>query len=202
MFALSEGIAYALGEVIIALVHLLGDVAIFYHQRVSRLSKSAISIDFDREFGSQLEDICAKREQLIYTIWGYKIGNSHAATEVASLQQNLGSSETHVKSYLYGRIQDKKRRADGTCEWLEDHLVDFLEKGDKVLAITGTAGCGKSMLAAWVREQLERPIGHLTEKYRTVSYTFGESSLPILILVKANPLQPLTILKGHLLSTY
>ncbi|XXH04135.1 hypothetical protein Hte_010548 [Hypoxylon texense] len=173
LFALSEGIAYALGEVIISLVHLLGDVAIFYHQRVSRLSKSAISIDFDREFGGQLEDICAKREQLIYAIWGYKIGSSHAATEVASLHQTLGTSETHLKSYLYGRIQDKKRRADGTCEWLEDHLVDFLERGEKVFAITGNAGCGKSMLAAWVREQLERPIGHLTEKYRTVSYTFA-----------------------------
>ncbi|KAI0179468.1 hypothetical protein GGR52DRAFT_589190 [Hypoxylon sp. FL1284] len=173
LFALSEGIAYALGEVIIALVHLLGEVAIFYHQRVSRLSKSAITIDFDREFGGQLEDICAKREQLIYTIWSYKIGSSHAGTEVASLQQTLGSAETHVKSYLYGRIQDKKRRTDGTCEWLEYYLVEFLEKGEKILAITGNAGCGKSMLAAWVREQLERPIGHQTDKHRTISYTFA-----------------------------
>lgn len=172
-FTLSEGIAYALGDIIIALVHLLGDVSIFYHQRVSRLSRNAVSIDFDREFGGQLEDICAKREQLIYTIWGYRIGSSHAVTEVASLHQTLGSDETHVKSYLYGRIQDKKRRVDGTCEWLEDHLVDFLEKDEKVLAITGIAGCGKSMLASWVREQLERSVGHVAERYRTISYTLA-----------------------------
>lgn len=172
---LSESIAYGLGEVIVSLVHLLGDIAIFYHQRISRLSRNVVTIDFDREFGGQLEDICAKREQLIYTIWNYKVGSSHAANDVASLHRKLGSTQTqtHVKSQLYGSIQEKKRRTEGTCEWLEDDLVDFLEKGENVLAITGSAGCGKSMLAAWVREQLERPIGHLDQKHRTVSYTFG-----------------------------
>ncbi|KAI0095438.1 hypothetical protein F4776DRAFT_677433 [Hypoxylon sp. NC0597] len=173
LFVLSEGIAYALGEVIICLVRLLGDIAIFYHQRISRLSRNSVTIDFDREFGGQLEEICAKREQLIYTVWGYKLGSSHSATDVALLHSELGSARTHVKSYLYGRIQDKKRRVEGTCGWLEVELVDFLEKGEKILAITGNAGCGKSMLAAWVRDQLERPIGHLGEKHRTISYTFA-----------------------------
>ncbi|KAI1097860.1 hypothetical protein F4804DRAFT_147420 [Jackrogersella minutella] len=173
LFVLSEGIAYALGEVINCLVHLLGDIAIFYHQRISRLSKNSVTIDFDREFGSQLEEICTRREQLIYTVWSYKLGNSHASSDVASLHRELGSARTHVKSHLYGRIQDKKRRVEGTCEWLEDDLVEFLEKGENVLAITGSAGCGKSMLAAWVRDQLERPIGHLDQKHRTISYTFA-----------------------------
>ncbi|OTA87923.1 hypothetical protein M434DRAFT_375183, partial [Hypoxylon sp. CO27-5] len=173
LFVLSEGIAYALGEVIICLVHLLGDIAIFYHQRISRLSRNSVTIDFDREFGGQLEEICAKREQLIYTIWGYKLGSSHSANDVAYLHRELGSARTHVKSYLYGRIQDKKRRVEGTCGWLEVELVDFLEKGEKILAVTGNAGCGKSMLAAWVRDQLERPIGHLGQKHRTISYTFA-----------------------------
>ncbi|KAI1408061.1 hypothetical protein F5Y13DRAFT_205145 [Hypoxylon sp. FL1857] len=173
LFVLSEGIAYALGEVIICLVHLLGDIAIFYHQRISRLSRSSVTIDFDREFGGQLEEICAKREQLIYTIWGYKLGSSHSANDVASLHRKLGSVRTHVKSYLYGRIQDKKRRVEGTCGWLEVDLVEFLEKGENILAVTGNAGCGKSMLAAWVRDQLERPIGHLGQKHRTISYTFS-----------------------------
>ncbi|KAI1763269.1 hypothetical protein GGR53DRAFT_531708 [Hypoxylon sp. FL1150] len=172
-FTLSEGIASSLGEIITALVLLLGDVSIFYHQRISRLSRNAIFVDFDREFGGQLEDICTKREQLIYTIWGYRIGSSHAVAEIASLHQTLGSDETHVKSHLYGRIQDKKRRVNGTCEWLEDHLVDFLEKDEKVLAITGIAGCGKSMLASWVREQLERSVGHVAKRYRTISYTLA-----------------------------
>ncbi|KAI0836622.1 hypothetical protein F5Y06DRAFT_99978 [Hypoxylon sp. FL0890] len=173
LFVLSEGIAYALGEVIICLVHLLGDIAIFYHQRISRLSKSSVTIDFDREFGGQLEEICAKREQLIYTIWSFKLGSSYSANDVASLHRELGSARTHVKSYLYDRIQDKKRRVEGTCGWFGVELVDFLEKGDKILAVTGNAGCGKSMLASWVRDQLERPIGHSGQKHRTISYTFA-----------------------------
>ncbi|KAI1140079.1 hypothetical protein F5Y05DRAFT_306065 [Hypoxylon sp. FL0543] len=173
LFVLSEGIAYALGEVIICLVHLLGDIAIFYHQRVSRLSRSSVRIDFDREFGSQLEEICSKREQLIYTIWSYKLGSSYSADDVASLHRELGSAQTHVKTYLYNRIQDKKRRVEGTCGWFGVELVDFLEKNDKILAVTGNAGCGKSMLAAWVRDQLERPIGHSGQKHRTLSYTLA-----------------------------
>ncbi|KAI0880243.1 uncharacterized protein GGS22DRAFT_175508 [Annulohypoxylon maeteangense] len=172
LFVLSEGIAHALGEVINGLVSLLGDIAIFYHQRVSRLSKNTVIIDFDREFGRQLEDICSKREQLIYTIWAYKLGSSHGAGDVASLHRELGSTYTHVKSYIYGRTQEKKRRVEGTCEWLEDDLIEFLEKDESILAITGSAGCGKSMLASWVRDQLERPVGHLDQKHRTLSYTF------------------------------
>ncbi|KAI1455320.1 hypothetical protein F4805DRAFT_275192 [Annulohypoxylon moriforme] len=173
LFVLSEGIAQALGEVINGLVHLLGDIAIFYHQRISRLSTNTVTIDFDREFGRQLEDICSKREHLIYTIWAYKLGPSHNAGDVASLHRELGSTYTHVKSYLYGRTQEKKRRVEGTCEWLEDELIEFLEKDENILAITGSAGCGKSMLASWVRDQLERPVGHLDQKHRTLSYTFA-----------------------------
>lgn len=174
LFVLSEDIARALGEVINGLVHLLGDIAIFYHQRISRLSRTSVTIDFDREFGRQLEEICSKREQLIYTIWAYRLGGSHGASDVASLHRELGSTYTHTKSYLYGRTQEKKRRVDGTCEWLEEDLIEFLEKDENILAITGSAGCGKSMLASWVRDQLERPVGHLDEKYRTLSYTFGK----------------------------
>ncbi|XDG03937.1 hypothetical protein ABKA04_003552 [Annulohypoxylon sp. FPYF3050] len=173
LFVLSEDIARALGEVINGLVHLLGDIAIFYHQRISRLSRTSVTIDFDREFGRQLEEICSKREQLIYTIWAYRLGGSHSASDVASLHRELGSTYTHTKSYLYGRTQEKKRRVDGTCEWLEEDLIEFLEKDENILAITGSAGCGKSMLASWVRDQLERPVGHLDEKYRTLSYTFA-----------------------------
>ncbi|KAI2467444.1 hypothetical protein F4781DRAFT_433450 [Annulohypoxylon bovei var. microspora] len=173
LFVQSEGIAHALGEVINCLVQLLGDIAIFYHQRISRLSRKTVTIDFDREFGRQLEEICSKREQLIYTVWAYKLESSQGASDVASLHRELGSARTHVKSYLYGRIQDKKRRVEGTCEWLEDDLVEFLEKDENILAITGSAGYGKSMLAAWVRDQLERPVGHLDQKHRTISYTFA-----------------------------
>ncbi|KAI1394396.1 uncharacterized protein F4822DRAFT_388082 [Hypoxylon trugodes] len=171
LFVLSEEIAQALSEVIIRLIHLLGDIAIFYHQRISRLSKETVTIDFDREFGDQLEVICSKREQLIYKIWSYKLGGDNVAGDVVSLHRELGSGQTHVKSYLYGRISDKKRRVERTCEWLEYDLEEFAEKDEKVLTITGSPGSGKSMLAAWTRQQLERPTGHL-EKHRIISYEF------------------------------
>ncbi|KAK6950623.1 hypothetical protein Daesc_007147 [Daldinia eschscholtzii] len=173
LFTLSDAIAHALGEIVICLVNLLGDIAVFYHQRVSRISKKSTTIDFDREFGNKLEEICSKREQLIYAIWSHKLGSVHAGNDVALLHRDLGSTQAHVKSYLYGRIQDRKRRAEGTCEWLEDDLLDFLEKGERILAVTGIAGCGKSMLAVWVRDQLERPIGHMEQKHRTISYKFA-----------------------------
>ncbi|KAI1808830.1 hypothetical protein F4811DRAFT_566456 [Daldinia bambusicola] len=173
LFTLSDGIANSLGEIVMCLVHLLGDIAIFYHQRVSRLSKRSTTIHFDREFGDQLEEICSKRVDLINKIWSYKLGNAHAGNDVALLHRDLGLTRAHIKSYLYDRIQDKKCRTEGTCEWLEDDLLDFLENGEKILAVTGIAGCGKSMLAGWVRDQLERPIGYLEQKHRTISFQFA-----------------------------
>ncbi|KAI1466225.1 uncharacterized protein F4812DRAFT_100514 [Daldinia caldariorum] len=173
LFTLSDGIANSLGEIVVCLVRLLGDITVFYHQRVSRLSQTSRTIQFDLEFGNQLEEICSKRVQLINTIWSYKLGSAHTGNDVALLHRDLGSTRAHIKSYLYGRIQEKKRRTEGTCEWLEDDLFDFLENGEKILAVTGIAGCGKSMLAGWVRDQLERPIGYSKQKHRTISFQFA-----------------------------
>ncbi|KAI1078539.1 hypothetical protein F5B20DRAFT_582167 [Whalleya microplaca] len=174
VFLSSEAISHDLGEVLICLVNLLGDIAVFYRRRINRLSGTVATIDFDREFGSHLEVIGSKRGHLLHSIWNYKLGGDRATSDIESLHRKLGASRTNIKSYVYGRIHDKKSRAEGTCEWIEEDLVDFIGRGEDILAITGNAGCGKSMLAAWVRHRLQRPIAHLERKQETVSFTFVE----------------------------
>ncbi|KAI0001547.1 hypothetical protein F4779DRAFT_604183 [Xylariaceae sp. FL0662B] len=174
VFLSSEAIAHDLGEVLICLVNLLGDIAVFYRRRINRLSSTAATIDFDREFGSHLEEIGSKRGHLLHSIWSYKLGGNRATSDIASLHRNLGASRTSIKSYVYSRIHDKKSRAEGTCEWIEEDLVDFIGRGEDIFAITGNAGCGKSILAAWVKDRLQRPIAHLDRKQETVSFTFAD----------------------------
>ncbi|RYO85600.1 hypothetical protein DL766_009436 [Monosporascus sp. MC13-8B] len=93
------------------------------------------------------------------------------------LLEKLEFATTHITSRIYARIASRRARAERTCEWFEDDLIDFVDSDDSLLAVTGSAGCGKSMLAAWVRERLERPIGYSQQKHETIGYSFSSDNL-------------------------
>lgn len=151
---------------------LVGDIAVAYRQRINRLSGSSVTIDFNGIFGKQIEIIWEKRQDILNSVWTFKLGTDYSDKDVTSLYQKLEFATTHITARVYNRIAARKTRTEGTCEWFEEDLIDFLDSGDSLLAVTGSAGSGKSMLAAWVRERLERPIGYLQQKYETIGYSF------------------------------
>ncbi|TDZ34082.1 Nephrocystin-3 [Colletotrichum trifolii] len=194
MFSASDAIRNDLTHVFASLVHLVGDVALYYRQRINCIYSGSVSIDFDALFGSQISSIWSQKEHIFNHMWSYRLRNSRSSLDIATLRHHLLPTQESVKSFVYGRVADRKLRVDGTCEWIQHDLHDFLDSDDDIFTVTGNEGCGKSMLAAWVRERLERPINRT--QFETISYTFS-SDIP----EEATPIALLKSLLSQLLET-
>lgn len=107
-------------------------------------------------------------------MWEVKLGKDSDGVE--SVRQKLNGRHSAHTSF-YSQVNNT-RRAEDTCEWLKSYLIDFLASEEKTFTITGPAGCGKTMLARWVRERLQRPLND--EEYFTLYYTFREYWYPII----------------------
>ncbi|KAL0930594.1 nacht domain protein [Colletotrichum truncatum] len=193
MFTASDAIKHDLSCVFDSLVRLVGDVALFYRQRINRIYSGSVTIDFDAEFGTQIAEIWSRKEHLFNHMWEYKLRSKRLSLDIATLRQHLLPSRESVKSFVYGRVADRKLRVEGTCEWIEHDLHSFLRSDDDIFTITGNEGCGKSLLAAWVRERLERPFDR--QQFETISFTFS-SDIP----EEASPLALLKSLLSQLLE--
>ncbi|KAK8075855.1 hypothetical protein PG997_010518 [Apiospora hydei] len=183
LFTGNETITQSMSNLYASLVQLIGDIAVTYRQRISRLSSrnNTVSIDFDKEFSHQIRDVWTLRSRLFEHMWSRALRNEQDVTsELTALQRKLAPSTSSEErsQLLYGRITEKAERAEGTCEWVEDDLVDFLESGENLLAITGSPGCGKSVLSAWLRERLQRPIhvGRDRTKFETFGFAFASDN--------------------------
>ncbi|RYP63730.1 hypothetical protein DL769_006888 [Monosporascus sp. CRB-8-3] len=176
LYVSTESITRGIRDLLSHLVRLLGDVAVVYRQRINRSSANSVTINFNAEFGKQVEAVWQKRQDILNSIWTFKLGSNYSDIDVTSLHQKLEFATTHITSRIYGRIASRRARAERTCEWFEEDLIDFVDSDDSLLAVTGSEGCGKSMLAAWVRERLERPIGYSQQKHETIGYSFSSDN--------------------------
>ncbi|EFQ34757.1 uncharacterized protein GLRG_09901 [Colletotrichum graminicola M1.001] len=171
MFTASDAIRYELSCIFDSMVRLVGDIAIHYRTRINSISSGSVTINFDAQFGSQVTKIWTQREHLFNHMWQYKLGSKSRRLDITTLRRHLFPTRESVKSHVYGRVADRKLRVDGTCEWLSRDLHDFLSSDKDIFTVTGGEGCGKSILATWMRERLERPINRT--QYETLSYTFS-----------------------------
>jgi hypothetical protein len=193
----NETIKEDLGDVYAGLVGFVGEIALYYRLRINSMTTSSVVIDFNAAFGKTIEKIWAKKEHLSNHMWSFKLRHKHYSISIESLRHKhysisieslrhkLSPIDPSVKALLYGRLAEKAERADGTCEWVQSHLLDFLRSNDSTFTITGAFGCGKSTLAGWMKERLQRPLGR--HSYETLSYTFGKT---ILSHSKETPLMP------------
>ena len=177
-FLLSSSIAHDVGHLLSNLVELVGDIAVHYRKQILRISgragrsQESVLIDFDAEFGSRITDLWARREHLINHMWRYELGDHKSRSlDIADLRERLSTTKESVKSLIYGRVAERKERVEGTCEWIQRDLFDFVTGKEQIFTVTGSGGCGKSMLASWVRERLEKHVN--LRKFETLSFTFG-----------------------------
>ena len=179
-FLSSPSIAHDVGHLLSGLVQLVGDIAVLYRKQILRISGRGsragdfVVVDFDAEFGDRITELWAKREHLINRMWSYELGDrKNRSLDIVALREKLSTTRESVKSQIYGRVAERKERVEGTCEWIQRDLFDFVTGKEQIFTITGSGGCGKSMLASWVRERLEKHVN--LRKFETLSFTFGKS---------------------------
>ncbi|KAI9692307.1 MAG: hypothetical protein M1822_006538 [Bathelium mastoideum] len=190
LFTASREIQDDLSDIFKSLVELVGDIAVHYRTRLNSMSShQTVSIDFNAVFGKSVDRIWIKKQHLFNHLWSSKLGNKRYAYSIEQIRHKLSPVDESARALLSGRLADKAERTEGTCEWIQGDLLDFLRSKEKTFTITGASGHGKSMLAAWIKDRLRRTLGRVS--YETLSHTFANDA--------RSEATPIALLK-HLLS--
>lgn len=154
---------------------LVESITLEYRDRVADLrDNELVTIDFDATFRKPMSNIEARRDQLINRMWFCSLRQTSQRQNVDKVYRQLMPDWSYMESF-YDRVAQSIDRVGHTCEWFEPHMIEFFQSEQKVLAVTGVSGTGKTVLGGWVRDRLQSPLDH--EGYFVLTYTFREPSL-------------------------
>ncbi|KAK0715896.1 hypothetical protein B0H67DRAFT_538659 [Lasiosphaeris hirsuta] len=151
-------------------VDLVGTISVFYRGEISKLAAGkSVTINFDAAFGDAVAAIYKRRDLITAKMWSLKLGYRHSNLSLDAVRRRL-KHDRSIKGAFYDQIAESMKRAEDTCEWLKSPLVEFFRTSNKTLTITGEPGTGKTVLAGWIKERLQRPLNHT--QFSTLNYTF------------------------------
>lgn len=163
---LRREVGYALNDLLL----LVRDVSLYYRARLLGSGQDT-SFDFNTVFGHQVSAFDQRKAGIVNSMWEHALGHQ-ALAQMRTVRKWLQPSDRASRKLLGGNEIKAGSRAEFTCEWFQSHLLAFTRSRDDVLAIQGPAGCGKSVLAGWIVERLQRPLGKKT--HDTLSCTIGK----------------------------
>ncbi|KAH7050107.1 hypothetical protein B0J12DRAFT_699514 [Macrophomina phaseolina] len=181
-YSLLRTIPEARQELSLALGDMLGlaiEITIFYRKSIRSMSTTAVTVDFNITFGRLMESFIQHKDRIANMFWTYQLKNSPEIADIhVSIEEIrlwLLPQDRTLQAMVTGRRATRNLRAEFTCEWFDRPLIDFTRSKDNVLTITAETGAGKSILASWILERLQRPIGKKT--YQAIHATV-DSQVP------------------------
>jgi hypothetical protein len=170
LLSINGHIRSEVGHAFNELLMLVRDVALHYHVQINQISSTEVTIDLNGLFGNHIDAFYRRKDHIIDAMWAACKGDVDSAT-INSVRMWLGVRDATVRTVLSDRSASRSRRDEYTCEWFQRPLLDFTRGNSGILAITGSSGCGKSVIASWVLERLQRPLGRKT--HETMFLTIG-----------------------------
>ena len=182
-----------MGQALNSLLLLVRKVSLTY----AAGSKHHASFDFNSKFGGLIAAFHQHRNNIINAMWEHSLGDG-AAAEVTTLRKWLGPPDSGLQKLLGVEDTAPTDRSEYTCEWFQSRLLSFTRNKNDTLMIHAPPGSGKSVLAGWIIERLQRPIGrkaYLTLSCKIEADVPGEATS--LAVVKRLLQQLLEIYVGH-----
>ena len=164
------------GNAFDTILMLVRDVTINYYIRINDISSKEVSIDFNSVFGRHIEAFYRHKNHITDAMWTYQLGDN-VSGDIRTIRKFLGPRDRTLQGILDDRLAARGHRDEYSCEWFQRYLLDFSRGKDDILAVSGPAGCGKSVLSGWTVERLQRPLGR--RSFATLSYTIGMSIYPL-----------------------
>lgn len=161
------------GQTFNALLLLVREVSLYYSSKLQTGAEGA-SFDFNGMFGGQITAFYQRKNHIVDAMWEYSLGDE-AAIEIRTLRIWLGPHDAGLQKLIQADDMPPADREEYTCEWFQSHILAFTRSKKDALAINGPIGCGKSVLAGWLVERLQRPLGR--KSYMTLFCSIGKSTL-------------------------
>ncbi|ERT03366.1 hypothetical protein HMPREF1624_01679 [Sporothrix schenckii ATCC 58251] len=177
IFDSTKEIKASISKLYSELVGLAGSISVHYRNHVCNLGQQhqSVTLNLNDLFGGDIDSIWASKTALYDWIWLQSLGKKQYALSLSELRNRLNPESEAFRHALYAELAEDLERAEDTCEWIKSDLVEYLQSKEKILAVTGAPGSGKTVLADWIEERLQRPLNNAT--YSVLLYTFPSDDI-------------------------
>lgn len=159
------------------LLTLVVDVALRFFKAVHSSAGEHASLDMYSIFGETITTFRERRDNVTRSIWREQMDYDDdlaETVEVDALERWLAPQDHVLETLSADHTLIADELAEFTCVWFNDELSKFIKSTDTSLLISGSAGSGKTTLAASLAERLQRPIARKT--YSTIFVSLGAIS--------------------------
>lgn len=177
LFEVSTEVREQLAMSFTDVLRLFSNVAIRYRRTVTGMTSVHSSLDLYSAFSSVIKEFRARCIHISTLMWRYQMKQSgyelEEGLEPKDLRVWLGPHDHILADVSSDHMTLANSREEMTCLWIEPHLANFVNSKDKVLAVTGRPGSGKTVLAGSIFERLQRPVAR--KSYSTLFASISES---------------------------
>ena len=171
----SEYLPSEVGHSLNDLLVVVRDVSLYYRVKLfSGVHETAF--DFNTIFGRQISSLSERKVTIVNAMWEHVLGHQ-STMQIHTVRNWLQPSDRTLRKLLTDHEATAGSRDEFTCEWFQSQLLAFTRSQDKILSLQGPSRCGKSVLAGWITERLQRPIGK--KSFDLVSCTVGKSNVSL-----------------------
>lgn len=193
LFHESRAIMEDLGKAFADLLQIVTGVSITFYQAVHS-GRPVTKIDIFSSFSSLIETFRLRVHRCSREMWDAALANHGSdGRQVDLLQRWLAPTDSVLAFLSTNHISIACRPEQFTCTWFQPHLAAFVKGRENVLLVEGKVGSGKTTLANWIVDRLQRPINR--RHVSTVSFFYDYS-----IAAQSTPLAMLRTLFNQLLS--
>lgn len=156
------------------LLMLVVEVAVRFYKTVHGMTTGSASVDIYELLGDSIEGFRARRSKISDAIWSYQIGSETSEEETISIEvlsKWLGPQDRVLSMLGTDHTIFAESQAEFTCLWFQEELTKFIKGSDEILLLNAGNGCGKTTLAAWITNRLQRPVAR--KSYSTLFCAIG-----------------------------
>ncbi|KAK5080604.1 hypothetical protein LTR05_008549 [Lithohypha guttulata] len=193
LFTGSQAIMEGLGRAFADLIQIVTGVSITFHQMVHS-GRQSTKVDIFATFSSAIAAFRAGVHKCSHEMWNDVLQRHFLDDgQVDVIQRWLAPHDSTLAFLSSNKINFACRPEQFTCEWFQSYLNTFLKGEKNILLVEGKAGSGKTTLANWTIDRLQRPVGR--KHVSTISFFFDYG-----VAAQSTPVAMLRTLINQLLS--
>ena len=177
LFDTSKAIQDHLGRAYVDLMEIVTSVAVHFHQLVHGLmtDNATVSVDVHTTFGDQIQTFRNRLKQCSQEMWksSFQRQNVSGGNDVSAIQRWLAPKDSVLVFLASNHISLAVKPEQFTCNWFQPHLNSFIRSNNNILMVEGKAGSGKTVLANWTLDRLQRSICRM--QVSTLNFSFNSS---------------------------